>query len=86
MIALEKQPEAMKALHEILLKSRELAHAHEGEKGELFNLLDGAEYLLAVMMEEGNSTEAFRNYLKLFLEEHHCPGAIPSLNALERHD
>lgn len=83
MITRDKLPNALKALHEILLESRILAHAHEGEEGELFRALDGAEYLVAVMMEEEDSTEAYRRYLDLFLKEYNCPGAVVALRKLE---
>lgn len=83
MISESKLSDALKALHEIILKSRVLAHAQEGENGELFKLMDGVEYLVAVMMEDGDSTEAYCGYLELLLKEYDCPGAVVALRKLE---
>lgn len=83
MISDEHLPDALKALHEIILKSRALAHAQVGEDGELFDLLDSVEYLVAVMYEKNESTKAFCEFLHLVLEKSGCPGALIALRRIE---
>ena len=84
MIDSEKLPDALKAIHEIVLKSRILSHSFEGEDGELFNLLDGLEYLIILLIESEDSLSEYCNYLDLLLREHECLGAKLILEKMVR--
>ena len=79
MVAKAKQSGALLAINAILVLCRSLAH--EGRSGDLAVILDVAEYLPILMLEDDDRTDAFRQQL-VDLAQRYPPFAL----ALERFD
>ena len=62
MIAADKEKQSLKAINDVLVHAR--AMAYEGaEHGDIAWVLDIAEYLPMLMLEEGDRTSEFRESL-----------------------
>lgn len=62
MVVANKNKQALTAIHDLLIEARILAYQNiEGK--DLAELLDGIEYLPALLLEENDNTELFETYL-----------------------
>ena len=71
MIRPEKLPNALYALHGVLIRARKMAY--DGAPGsELADLLDAAEILPRFIASETDETDKFRQYLGHIAGKHKC--------------
>lgn len=70
-----KASAALRALQGLLIRARTMAH--EGARhDQLADILDGAEYLTALLYDEKDQTIAFRSYLEQVCRAHACQYAL----------
>lgn len=62
MIAHNKQTQAIRAIQDIIIQARFMAYQKESFE-KLAQLLDDAEYLPGLMLEEEDKTQVFADYL-----------------------
>ncbi len=79
MIKDEKRQEALKSLQSVIVKARAMAY-EQAEHSRIADILDGAEYLVALIYEKDDNTDTFRNYVEDMAKRHNC------YDALERFD
>lgn len=71
MIVKDKERQALKIIHDFIIKAR--SFAYENKDGKFMaDFLDQVEYLPALMLEEKDQTEFFRDYAKGICEEFDC--------------
>ena len=72
MIKESKQKQALKIVHDFIIKARSFAYEEKDAKF-MAEFLDRVEYLPALMLEEKDSTDFFQCYAKGICEEFNCP-------------
>jgi len=71
MIKSNKSANGLRALQAIMIEARTLAY-EERDFSLIAKLMDGAEYLAALMLETGDRTTEFRDYLRGMVEQYGC--------------
>jgi hypothetical protein len=71
MIAQNKLPNALHALHGVLIKARQMAYSGV-PSATIADLLDSAEMLPRLIASEKDETHEFRRYLAAIAEKHKC--------------
>lgn len=66
---------AFAALQEIFIVSR-WRIGKDGNTQDVYNLLDGAEYLAGLACRDDDQTDTFERYLVAFCDKHSCPQAL----------
>ncbi len=75
MIQKTKEEAALKALHAVVLKGRELAY-EKASHSAIADLLDGVEYLVALFYDPDDMTETYLKYIKEMAEEFGCRSVL----------
>lgn len=75
MIYDEKIKLAFAALQEIFIVAR-WRIGKDGNKQDVYSLLDGAEYLAGLACRDDDQTETFERYLVDLCDKHSCPQAL----------
>ena len=68
MIEKSKYENSLDAFHSILIKAKSMASEKNDHK-DIYALLDTAEYLVCLILEEEDRTEVFRNQLELITKQ-----------------
>lgn len=71
MIIREKEKQALKIVHDFIIKARSFAYEEKDAKF-IADFLDEVEYLPALMLEEKDQTEFFQKYAKGICEQFNC--------------
>ncbi|WP_224994346.1 hypothetical protein [Cesiribacter sp. SM1] len=71
MIEERKLNKAIQAIQDLIIEARKLAYQEIPGK-ELAEFLDGLEYLPALIVEGGDSTNLFESYLEEFCNRNNC--------------
>lgn len=79
MIKKHKQESALKALQAVIIRARTMSYENEDHR-KIADILDGAEYLTALIYNKEDQTDAFGNYLQDIAKKHNC------FNSLELFD
>ncbi len=75
MIHDEKIKLAFAALQEILIIAR-WRIGKDGNTQDIYDLMDGAEYLAGLACRDDDQTDTFEHYLVALCDKHSCPHAI----------
>ncbi|MES2949847.1 MAG: hypothetical protein V4858_14995 [Pseudomonadota bacterium] len=75
MIVKSKEIAALKALQAVLVRARAMASQKE-EYRDIANLMDTAEYLVALIYDNRDMTSTFRENLVDLVERHQCGIAL----------
>jgi hypothetical protein len=79
LIAKDKETAALKALQAVLVRGRAMAF-HKEDHSKLENLLDRAEYLVALIYRSEDMTATFRANLVELAELHQCGIALTTFD------
>ncbi len=71
MIDKEKNSKAIKAIQDLIIKGRILAF-EKVDHSEMFDFLDGVEYLPGLIIAESNTTKQFEDHLKSMCSDFDC--------------
>ncbi|MEM7246292.1 MAG: hypothetical protein AAF533_13165 [Acidobacteriota bacterium] len=80
MIEPSKQRAALQAIQAVMWEARLQAH-REVPHERLASMMDKAEYLVALMLEERDQTAFFRSHLESLKEHHGCAMALGMFEA-----
>ena len=75
MIAQEKTIPAFAAIQQIFIKARWMIGKRH-DLNEVYDLLDGAEYLAGLASETSDKTKTFEDYLEMLCNKHSCKQAL----------
>ena len=78
MIDKNKNNKALQAIQDLIIEARSKAYQNIESK-DLGDFLDGLEYLPALVIEDGDNTELFENYLEELCKRNDC------INVLNRY-
>lgn len=78
MIRQTRETATLKALQAVVIKARSMAYEGVSHR-RIADLLDRTEYLVALIYDERDMTEAFRSYLEEITEAFDCRNALEAL-------
>lgn len=81
MIKDEKKQEALKSLQSVIIKARTMAY-EQAEHSRIAGILDGTEYLAALICEKEDKTDTFRNYIADMAKEYNCCDALEKFDGV----
>jgi hypothetical protein len=79
MIAKEKEVTAIKALQQVIIRGRTMA-CEKAEHARIADLMDRAEYLVALLYDKEDMTATFRANLVELAELHKCGVALTTFD------
>lgn len=82
MISKNKIVPAFLALQQIFIRARWMVGKNQNPE-DIYNLLDGAEYLAGLASRTEDKTEEFDSYLKMLCERHACFQALSAFEESE---